>query len=105
MRKNLTQIPPTWQEILDYFRGSTLQNYFKNILENKLKSIIKPQFIDQIPKILKVSFSKKRISIFKTFINQIKKGEVQQHLEIRNESDNEYLEKIYDQFGKSKDFY
>ncbi|KAI3951101.1 hypothetical protein MKW98_028505 [Papaver atlanticum] len=30
--------PPDWQEILTYFRGSELQNYFTRILEDNLKS-------------------------------------------------------------------
>ncbi|RLW00907.1 hypothetical protein DV515_00008500, partial [Chloebia gouldiae] len=45
--------PPDWQEILTYFRGSELQNYFTKILEDDLKAIIKPQYVDQIPKAAK----------------------------------------------------
>jgi ABC-type lipoprotein export system ATPase subunit len=41
---------PDWQEILTYFRGSELQNYFTKILEDQLKAIIKPQYVDNIPK-------------------------------------------------------
>ncbi|KAF8779564.1 hypothetical protein HU200_002493 [Digitaria exilis] len=36
--------PPDWQEILTYFRGSELQNYFTRILEDNLK------YVDHIPK-------------------------------------------------------
>lgn len=32
---------PEWKEILRFFRGSDLQNYFTKMLENKLKSLIK----------------------------------------------------------------
>ncbi|XP_047967222.1 ABC transporter E family member 2-like isoform X1 [Salvia hispanica] len=42
--------PPDWQEILTYFRGSELQNYFTRILEDNLKAITKPQHIDHIRK-------------------------------------------------------
>ncbi|KAF4663199.1 ATP-binding cassette sub- E member 1 [Perkinsus chesapeaki] len=42
--------PPDWNEILQYFRGSDLQNYFVKILEDKLKATIKPQYVDNIPK-------------------------------------------------------
>ncbi|CAK9292180.1 unnamed protein product [Gordionus sp. m RMFG-2023] len=42
--------PPDWSELLIYFRGSELQNYFTKILEDNLKAIIKPQYVDQIPK-------------------------------------------------------
>ncbi|KAJ3585607.1 hypothetical protein NHX12_014326 [Muraenolepis orangiensis] len=45
--------PPDWQEILTYFRGSELQNYFTKILENNLRAAVKPQYVDQIPKAVK----------------------------------------------------
>jgi len=44
---------PDWQEILAYFRGSELQNYFTKILEDNLKAVIKPQYVDNIPKAVK----------------------------------------------------
>lgn len=47
--------PPDWTEILGYFRGSELQNYFTKILEDNLKALIKPQYVDQIPKAIKGS--------------------------------------------------
>ena len=45
--------PPEWQDIVNYFRGSELQNYFTKILEDAFKAIIKPQYVDQIPKAIK----------------------------------------------------
>ncbi|KAL3319489.1 ATP-binding cassette sub- E member 1 [Cichlidogyrus casuarinus] len=45
--------PPDWTEILAKFRGSELQNYFTKILENNLKALIKPQYVDNIPKVAK----------------------------------------------------
>ncbi|KAG6610811.1 ABC transporter E family member 2 [Phytophthora cinnamomi] len=45
--------PPEWQEILTHFRGSELQNYFTRILEDNLKAITKPQYVDKIPKAVK----------------------------------------------------
>jgi len=50
--------PPDWQEILTYFRGSELQNYFTKILEDNLKAIIKPQYVDHIPKAVKGTIDK-----------------------------------------------
>ncbi|GMH43286.1 hypothetical protein BSKO_11208 [Bryopsis sp. KO-2023] len=52
MKPNLGRFerPPDWEEILAYFRGSELQNYFTKILENDLHAIIKPQYVDHIPK-------------------------------------------------------
>jgi len=55
LKPNLGQFenPPDWQEILTYFRGSELQNYFTKILEDNLKAIIKPQYVDHIPRAVK----------------------------------------------------
>jgi ATP-binding cassette subfamily E protein 1 len=43
---------------LTYFRGSELQNYFTKILEDNLKAIIKPQYVDQIPRAVKGTVDK-----------------------------------------------
>ncbi|GMF96600.1 unnamed protein product [Aspergillus oryzae] len=40
--------PPDWEEILKYFRGSELQ-----MLEDDLKAVVKPQYVDQIPRAVK----------------------------------------------------
>ncbi|CDH14615.1 Translation initiation factor RLI1 [Zygosaccharomyces bailii ISA1307] len=45
--------PPEWQEIIRYFRGSELQNYFTKVLEDDIKAIIKPQYVDNIPRAIK----------------------------------------------------
>lgn len=45
--------PPDWEEILVYFRGSDLQNYFTKILEDTMKATIKPQYVDHIPRAVK----------------------------------------------------
>lgn len=47
--------PPDWEEILRYFRGSELQNYFTKVLEDSLKAIVKPQYVDHIPRIIQGS--------------------------------------------------
>ncbi|TRY62745.1 hypothetical protein TCAL_03593 [Tigriopus californicus] len=47
--------PPDWTEILAYFRGSELQNYFTKLLEDDLKPVLKPQYVDQIPRAVKGS--------------------------------------------------
>lgn len=47
------QDAPDWQEILKYFRGSELQNYFTKVLEDNLKALIKPQYVDHIPRMIK----------------------------------------------------
>ncbi|KAK9372579.1 P-loop containing nucleoside triphosphate hydrolase protein [Lipomyces chichibuensis] len=50
--------PPDWEEILKYFRGSELQNYFTKVLEDNLKAIIKPQYVDHIPRAIKGAVTK-----------------------------------------------
>lgn len=45
--------PPDWQEILTHFRGSELQNFFMRLLEDNIKAIIKPQYVDHIPRVVK----------------------------------------------------
>lgn len=62
---------------MNHFRGSELQNYFTKILEDDLKAMIKPQYVDQIPKAVK--------------------GTVQQLLDKKNERNN--IEEICDLLG------
>jgi len=38
---------------LKYFRGSELQNYFTKVLEDNIKPLIKPQYVDHIPRAIK----------------------------------------------------
>ncbi|RBQ23386.1 Cobalamin import ATP-binding protein BtuD [Candidatus Methanobinarius endosymbioticus] len=42
-----------WDEIINYYKGSQLQNYFKNLSEGKIKVVHKPQMVDQLPKFVK----------------------------------------------------
>jgi ATP-binding cassette subfamily E protein 1 len=44
--------PPNWDEIIRHFRGSTLQDYFRNMAEGKLEISLKPQYVDKIPKVV-----------------------------------------------------
>ncbi|KAI1243853.1 Fe-S cluster-binding ribosome biosynthesis protein [Eutypa lata] len=42
--------PPDWEDVIKYFRGSELQNYFTKLLEDDLKAVVKPQYVDQLPR-------------------------------------------------------
>jgi ATP-binding cassette subfamily E protein 1 len=42
--------PAEWNEIIQHYRGSTLQDYFLKISQNNLKIAHKPQYVDRIPK-------------------------------------------------------
>lgn len=57
--------PPDWEEILKYFRGSELQNFFTKVLEDDIKAIIKPQYVDNIPRALAKSAVKDVAGILK----------------------------------------
>ncbi|KAF2078009.1 hypothetical protein CYY_000647 [Polysphondylium violaceum] len=42
--------PPSWRDIISFFRGSELQSYFTRILEEDIKALIKPQYVDNLSK-------------------------------------------------------
>ncbi|MDR0900962.1 MAG: ribosome biogenesis/translation initiation ATPase RLI [Methanobrevibacter sp.] len=42
-----------WDNVIEYFKGSQLQTYFKNLANNAIKVIHKPQMVDQLPKVVK----------------------------------------------------
>jgi ATP-binding cassette subfamily E protein 1 len=42
--------PPEWNDVIQHYRGSTLQEYFQKISENNLTVAHKPQYVDKIPK-------------------------------------------------------
>jgi len=42
--------PPDWPEIIRFYRGSVLQDYFQRLSEKRLKAVYKPQYVDQLPK-------------------------------------------------------
>ena len=44
--------PPAWDEIIEHYRGSTLQAYFQGIAEGSLKVAHKPQYVDKIPRVV-----------------------------------------------------
>jgi len=44
--------PPDWEEIIKYYRGSTLQEYFLKLSQNNLKVTHKPQYVDKIPRVV-----------------------------------------------------
>ncbi|KAJ2426387.1 Fe-S cluster-binding ribosome biosynthesis protein [Coemansia sp. RSA 2524] len=53
MKPNLGQFssPPDWEDIIRYFRGSALQNYFTRVLQDDLHALMKPQYVDNLAKI------------------------------------------------------
>ena len=43
------QQPPDWHEIIQHFRGSTLQDYLQKLSKKQLKIVHKPQYVDKLP--------------------------------------------------------
>ncbi|XP_075591165.1 uncharacterized protein LOC142598086 [Dermatophagoides farinae] len=54
--------PPTWKDIIKYYRGSDLQNYFTQLSKGDLRVVVKPQYVDAIAK---KSMKKVRDLVFK----------------------------------------
>jgi ATP-binding cassette subfamily E protein 1 len=73
--------PPDWEEILAYFRGSELQGYFTKILEEKMRTVMKPQYVDHIPraakgKVLEILTPKDERQVMEALINELELGNV-----------------------------
>ncbi len=45
--------PPDWNAIIQFYRGSSLQEYFQTMSEGNLKVSHKPQYVDRIPKAIR----------------------------------------------------
>jgi ATP-binding cassette subfamily E protein 1 len=44
---------PSWGPVLEYYAGSELYDHFKSLAENNMTCVLKPQYVDQLPKIVK----------------------------------------------------
>ena len=55
-----------WKEIITYFRGSDLQNYFQKLSEGDLKVVVKPQHVDLMNKVMEGKLVKECISDMKS---------------------------------------
>ena len=45
--------PPEWDEIIKAFKGTELQMYFKKLVDGKIRTILKIQYVDAVPRYLK----------------------------------------------------
>lgn len=43
----------SWEKVIDHYKGSALQNYFKSLAAGEIKVIHKPQMVDQLSKVVK----------------------------------------------------
>jgi ATP-binding cassette subfamily E protein 1 len=44
--------PPEWEQLIQHFRGSTLQEYFRRLSNGNLKVVHKPQYVDRISRVV-----------------------------------------------------
>lgn len=42
-----------WDKVIEHYKGSALQNYFTKLAAGEIKAILKPQMVDQLPKVVK----------------------------------------------------
>ena len=42
-----------WEKVIEYYKGSALQTYFSKLSNGEIKAILKPQMVDQLPKVVK----------------------------------------------------
>ncbi|MEE3418539.1 ribosome biogenesis/translation initiation ATPase RLI [Methanosphaera sp.] len=70
----------SWDEVIDYFRGSQLQSYFKKLSNNEVKVAFKPQMVDQLPKVVKGKVSE----LLEGVDERNKMDEVVEKLELQN---------------------
>jgi len=43
----------SWDKVVEYYSGSELYDHFKQIADDNISSIVKPQYVDKLPKVLK----------------------------------------------------
>jgi len=42
-----------WEEVLSYFSGTDLYEHFKKVADKEISSVVKPQYVDKLPKVMK----------------------------------------------------
>ncbi len=54
IKPNLGQYdaPPDWTQLIQHFRGSTLQDYFQRLSEGNMKVVHKPQYVDKLSRVV-----------------------------------------------------
>ena len=50
---NLCGSNDSWDNVIRMFRGNELQNYFEKLKDGTIKKVVKPQYVDLIPKVVK----------------------------------------------------
>ncbi len=64
---------PEWDDIIKSFRGTELQTYFTRLVNGKIRTILKIQYVDAVPKYLKGEVGKLLIKINeRNIVNELK---------------------------------
>jgi len=82
---------PSWEDVLEYYAGTELSEHFKSVSNNEITSVIKPQYVDKLPKIMKGKISEvlekadssnnfdkivEKLDLKNTLNKKIEKGEI-----------------------------
>ena len=43
----------SWEKVLEYYAGTELYDHFRQVSNNEISSIVKPQYVDRLPKVTK----------------------------------------------------
>jgi len=79
---------PEWSAILKKFRGSELQSFFTKLIEENLTPIIKPQYVDGVPNMVKGKVSE----VIKKANENGRLEEILEALELKNVLDRDISE-------------
>ncbi len=44
---------PSWDAVVDYYAATELHDHFKHIRKGNLSSVVKPQYVDKLPRVMK----------------------------------------------------
>jgi ATP-binding cassette subfamily E protein 1 len=65
----------TWEDIVYYYSGTELHEHFRKLANNEISSVVKPQYVDRLPKIMngKIGDVLKKIDNSENFKNIVDK--------------------------------
>ncbi|RLF53715.1 MAG: ribosome biogenesis/translation initiation ATPase RLI [Thermoplasmata archaeon] len=44
---------PTWDDVIEYYAGTELQEHFRGVASGEISSVVKPQYVDKLPRVMK----------------------------------------------------
>jgi ATP-binding cassette subfamily E protein 1 len=77
-----------WDEVKEYYSGTELYDHFNKVANNELSSVVKPQYVDKLPKVMKGKISE----ILRKADNSGKYDEIVSKLALENTLE-KYIEK------------